>query len=78
MLITRFMTPDGVSEVTDFMPVAGELRRTGTGWYGCYGSCERFDRIVTLRDGKAAPPAEVPGDAAVARPRGALAKEAVR
>ena len=24
MLITRFMTPDGVGEVTDFMPVAGE------------------------------------------------------
>jgi hypothetical protein len=23
MLITRFMTPDGVGEVTDFMPVAG-------------------------------------------------------
>ena len=23
MLITRFMTPDGVDEVTDFMPVAG-------------------------------------------------------
>jgi GH15 family glucan-1,4-alpha-glucosidase len=24
MLITRFMTPDGVGEVTDFMPIAGE------------------------------------------------------
>jgi GH15 family glucan-1,4-alpha-glucosidase len=24
MLITRFMTPDGVGEVTDFMPVAGD------------------------------------------------------
>ena len=23
MLITRFMTPDGVGEVTDFMPIAG-------------------------------------------------------
>jgi GH15 family glucan-1,4-alpha-glucosidase len=28
MLITRFMTPDGVGEVTDFMPVAGD-RPTG-------------------------------------------------
>jgi ABC-2 type transport system ATP-binding protein len=39
---------------------------------------ERFDRIVTLRDGTAVPPAEVPGGAAVARPRGPLAREAVK
>ena len=39
---------------------------------------ERFDRIVTLRDGMAVPPAEGPGDAAVARPHGPLAREAVR
>jgi GH15 family glucan-1,4-alpha-glucosidase len=25
MLITRFMTPDGVGEVTDFMPIAGTM-----------------------------------------------------
>jgi len=34
ILITRFMTPDGVGEVYDFMPVITARRRTGTGWYG--------------------------------------------
>ena len=32
MLITRFMTADGVGEVTDFMPIARARRPTGTGW----------------------------------------------
>jgi ABC-2 type transport system ATP-binding protein len=39
---------------------------------------ERFDRIVTLRGGKAVPPAEVPGGAAVAQAHRPLAKEAVK
>jgi hypothetical protein len=36
MLITWFMTVDGMIEVTDFTPVAGVRQRTGTGWCG-YG-----------------------------------------
>ena len=38
ILITRFMTPDGVGEVTDFMPVVpGTGPPAGTGWSACCG-----------------------------------------
>ncbi len=37
MLITRFMTPDGVGEVLDFMPVIEGAPPTGTGWCGTCG-----------------------------------------
>ena len=37
MLITRFMTPDGVGEVLDFMPVIQDSPPTGTGWSGTCG-----------------------------------------
>jgi hypothetical protein len=40
VLITRFMTPDGVGEVTDFMPIDDPTGpATGTGWSGCFGAC---------------------------------------
>jgi GH15 family glucan-1,4-alpha-glucosidase len=39
ILITRFMTPDVVGEVHDFMPIATGVRRTGTGWCGSCGWC---------------------------------------
>ena len=39
ILITRFMTPDGVGEVHDFMPVAGRRPPTGTGWCASCGWC---------------------------------------
>ena len=34
ILVSRFMTPDGVGEVIDFMPVPPAGRPTGTGWCG--------------------------------------------
>jgi GH15 family glucan-1,4-alpha-glucosidase len=36
LLITRFMTPDGVGEVQDFMPFSRAGRPTGTGSCGSY------------------------------------------
>ena len=40
ILITRFMTPGGVGEVIDFMPVDDPQRRpTGTGWSGWCAAC---------------------------------------
>ena len=43
ILITRFITPNGVGEVIDFMPVDHRARRpTGTGWCGrCAWSAAR-------------------------------------
>src|SRR5688572_7766405 len=39
ILITRFMTPDGVGEVVDFMPVLRAEPPTVTGWFGWYAWC---------------------------------------
>ena len=36
ILVTRFMTADGVGEVHDFMPVTGSAPTAGTGWCGTY------------------------------------------
>ena len=39
ILITRFLSPDGVGEVLDFMPVLEGGRPTVTGWFGWYAWC---------------------------------------
>ena len=39
ILITRFLSADGVGELVDFMPIAGDEPPTGTAWCAWSGSC---------------------------------------